>query len=197
MAIELLKDYLSDSLYTQVAEELKGKENELKLVNLADGRYVEKDKYDRAVEKSTALEAQNANTVKELAELQKSAGDNTELQKQLQEMQAKYDADTKAMNEKMLQREFEYSTDTAIKEHKAKNVKAVKALIDLDKIKGKDGAFSADLFKAEIDKVEADAPYLFESDTTATGTGGAPFAQPQGTGGQAFNFKFTPVNKTK
>ena len=197
MAYEFLKEHLGDDLYKQVVEKLKGKEGSVKLVNLADGKYVDVDKYNTAVERTTALEAQLKDTQTSLSELEKTAGDNAKLSKQIQEMQTKYDNDTKELNARMAQREFDYTLDSEIKAKNARNSKTIIPLLDTATLRKKDGTFDTDAFNAQIANIAKENPYLFKNEVQH-GAGGAPF-NPQGGQGSAsdnpFKFNFAAVNK--
>lgn len=99
---------------------------------------------------------------KQLEDLKKSAGDNEELQKQIEQLQTD-NATAKANHEsEMNQLKVEYAVEKALTGANAKNIKAVKALLDLDDAKlDKDGNVKG--LQDQIDKLVSgeDTKFLF------------------------------------
>lgn len=99
---------------------------------------------------------------KQLEDLKKSAGDNAELQKQIEQLQTD-NATAKANHEsEMNQLKVEYAVEKALTGANAKNIKAVKALLDLDDAKlDKDGNVKG--LQEQIDKLVSgeDTKFLF------------------------------------
>lgn len=99
---------------------------------------------------------------KQLEDLKKSAGDNAELQKQIEQLQTD-NATAKANHEsEMKQLKVEYAVEKALTGANAKNIKAVKALLDLDDAKlDKDGNVKG--LQEQIDKLVSgeDTKFLF------------------------------------
>lgn len=99
---------------------------------------------------------------KQLEDLKKSAGDNEELQKQIEQLQTD-NATAKANHEsEMNQLKVEYAVEKALTGANAKNIKAVKALLDLDDAKlDKDGNVKG--LQEQIDKLVSgeDTKFLF------------------------------------
>lgn len=99
---------------------------------------------------------------KQLEDLKKSAGDNEELQKQIEQLQTD-NATAKANHEsEMNQLKVEYAVEKALTGANAKNIKAVKALLDLDDAKlDKDGNVKG--LQEQIDKLvsDEDTKFLF------------------------------------
>ena len=99
---------------------------------------------------------------KQLEDLKKSAGDNAELQKQIEQLQTD-NATAKANYEsEMNQLKVEYAVEKALTGAKAKNIKAVKALLDLDDAKlDKEGNVKG--LQEQIDKLVSgeDTKFLF------------------------------------
>ena len=96
--------------------------------------FVPRDRLNEANEARKQAESQLAERDKQLTELKKTAGDNEELKKQIETLQSdnkaakeKFAADLKALK-------IDNAVSTALTVAKAKNVKAVKALLDLNKI---------------------------------------------------------------
>lgn len=99
---------------------------------------------------------------KQLEDLKKSAGDNAELQKQIEQLQSD-NATAKANHEsEMNQLKVQFAVEKALTGAKAKNIKAVKALLDLDDAKlDKDGNVKG--LQEQIDKLVSgeDTKFLF------------------------------------
>lgn len=99
---------------------------------------------------------------KQLEDLKKSASDNAELQKQIEQLQTD-NATAKANHEsEMKQLKVEYAVEKALTGANAKNIKAVKALLDLDDAKlDKDGNVKG--LQEQIDKLVSgeDTKFLF------------------------------------
>lgn len=99
---------------------------------------------------------------KQLEDLKKSAGDNAELQKQIEQLQTD-NATAKTNHEsEMNQLKVQYAVEKALTSANAKNIKAVKALLDLDDAKlDKDGNVKG--LQDQIDKLVSgeDTKFLF------------------------------------
>ncbi len=120
---EFLREVLGEDLYKQVAAKLEGNEK-IKLANLADGRYVDKAKFEKLEEENNGLKGLMDNSKAEIENLKKSLGTgDVETKNKLAELQQKYDTDTKALNERIEKREFDFALSSALRESKAKNPK--------------------------------------------------------------------------
>lgn len=73
--------------------------------------------------------------VQEMAEISKRAATAGEKAKAYEELQAKYDADIKAANERAETMEFNSKLDGKLRDKGARNLKAAKALLDVDALK--------------------------------------------------------------
>ena len=115
----------------------------------------------------TDLKAQLASRDKDLSKLQKDNKDNEELSAQLKTLQADYKTlqDTSAANLVKLQRDSAISA--FLSDSKVKNAKAVKALLDDEKIVYKDGELTG--VKEQIESLQKTEAYLFDLGTRKTG----------------------------
>lgn len=110
----------------------------------------ERDNYKSQLETATEqLKAFEGVDVKDMQ------GKITSLNKQLEDQKADFDRQT-------AERDFNDMLVNAIKDSKAKNVKAVKALLDLDAIKASNNQ-AADI-TAALEKIKEENDYLFTSD---------------------------------
>ena len=147
MKIEGMTEQMAEVISQQFAEELKG--------------YIPKTRFDEVNEAKKNAEALVKERDKQLEDVKKSTGDNEELKKQIETLQAenkasreKYEADIKRV-----QRE---NIDTLLlTENGAKNAKAVIALLDAldDKLEG-DEYKAARL--AQIQELQKSESYLFD-----------------------------------
>lgn len=153
--MEFLKDTFGEKALTfsEFENAVKGNKN-LKLANLASGDYVDKNKY---AAKEAELTAANG-TIAQLQEaVKKFDGVDIEaLKSSLQTLQSKYDADIASVKK-------DSAISIALANAKAKNIKAVKALLDESKI-SIDGDNVVGL-EDQLSKIKKDNDYLFASDT--------------------------------
>ena len=84
---------------------------------------------------NTALTSQVKERDTQIEGLKKSAGDNAELQKQIETLQADNKAKDEAHAKELTQLKIDAAVDKALTDGGAKNVKAVKALLDLSDVK--------------------------------------------------------------
>lgn len=133
---------------------------------LLDAMHAEiKGHKDAAVAAQAELKAKTD----ELAAAAKGATDAKDLQAKLDALQQKYDADTKTAAQKMADMEFGALLDGAIREHKGRNAKAIRALLDIDALKASKNQ-REDVAAAVKALAEGDDAYLF----------GAPDGKPAG-----------------
>jgi len=141
-----------------ISEELAAKAEKASLEELKG--YVEKSKHDEAVEEGKTLKAQVAERDKQLETLKASAGDNEELKKQIEDMKKQNADQEKAHKAEMAQLRLDNAIDAALTAAGAKNGKAVKALIDVSKVKlGEDGKLSG--WDDQIKAIQKSDAYLF------------------------------------
>ena len=141
-----------------ISEELAVKAEKASLEELKG--YVEKSKHDEAVEEGKTLKAQVAERDKQLETLKASAGDNEELKKQIEDMKKQNADQEKAHKAELAQLKLDNAIDAALTAAGAKNSKAVKALIDVSKVKlGEDGKLTG--WDDQIKAVQKSDAYLF------------------------------------
>lgn len=115
----------------------------------------------------TGLNTQVKDRDKQLETLKASAGDNEALTKQIADLQAENATAKKTHESEMNQLKVDFAVEKALTGAKAKNVKAVKALLDLEDAKlDKDGNVKG--LQEQIDKLTADegTKFLFDAATT-------------------------------
>lgn len=196
--LEALKEFLGDELYAQVTAKLKGHEDKVNFVNLADGGYVSKSKFDAETEKANTYKSQLEETKNQLGTLKQAAGNNEELSKKVSELQAKYDTDTAALNARLAAQDLDFSLSEKLRDASlgVRNPKTMMRLLDKAKLK-KDGEDILGL-KEQLELLKKDDATLFlsEDDGAGKGTGGAPFSPAKsasGGGNNPFSFDFVGV----
>ncbi|MGE4214853.1 MAG: phage scaffolding protein [Anaerotignaceae bacterium] len=108
-------------------------------------------------------------TKKELEEKAKTFGDNSQLQKQYDELQSQYKTETENLNKKITDTIKNSAVDMAIFKAKGKNPKAIRALIDMEKVTVKEDGTIEGLDLESIKKTDG---YLFDVETKqSVGTG--------------------------
>ena len=131
--------------------------------------FIPKDKYNEAAEAKKKLETDIQERDKQLEELKKAAGSNEELKKQIETLQAENKKAGEEWQAKMAQMQLDFAIDKALTAAKAKNAKAVKALLDMDKVKlDGDQLLGID---EQLKALQQSDPYLFgESGKVGSGT---------------------------
>lgn len=102
--------------------------------------YIEKSKYTELEIEKNQLAEGNKTLTKQLEDVKKAAGDNAELKKQIEDMQNTNKAKAKEYEESIAKLKLDNAVDIALLGAGAKNSKAVKALLNLEKaVIGDDG----------------------------------------------------------
>ena len=131
--------------------------------------FIPKDKYNEVAEAKKKLEEDIQERDNQLEQLKNAASNNEELKNQIEELQ---EANRRAAEEwqaKMAQMKLDFAIERALTTAKAKNIKAVKALLDMDKIKlDGDQLLGID---EQLKALQQSDPYLFgESGKVGGGT---------------------------
>ena len=126
--------------------------------------YIEKSKYSEIETAKKQLEEGNKTLTKQLEEIKKSAGDNAELKKQIEDMQSANKVKEKEYADSIAKLKLDNAVDLALLGAGAKNNKAVKALLNLEKaVIGADGKVAGlDEQLTALKKAE-DSSFLFET----------------------------------
>lgn len=141
--------------------------------------FIPPNRFNEVNEAKKAAEATIAERDKQLGELKKAVGDNEALKKQIETLQSenkaakeKYESDLKAI-------QLNNAVDSALQEAGARNMKAVKALLDMEKVK-----FDGEKLEGLSDQIaslrtDESSSFMFKESspkgmTPATGTNGVP-----------------------
>lgn len=106
------------------------------------------------------LQTQVGDRDKQLKKLEKAAGDNAELQKEIADLREKNEKQADEWQNKISEQSKNFSISNALRDAGAKNVKAVTALLDMDKVSVDDNGNLLGLSDQVKSLQETDA-YLF------------------------------------
>lgn len=140
----------------------------LELYNTEIKDYVPKADLDSANSENAVLKDVIKDRDNQLTAIKKSVGDNEELKKQIETLQNENKAAAQKHDAEMRQLKIDNAVETALITSRAKTSKAVRALLDMDKIDlDKDGNVTGinEQLKALVEG--EDTKYLFESATPA------------------------------
>lgn len=166
--VEVLKDVLSEELYSQVKEATKDKD--IKLADLSTGEYVGKGKYTALETQLTSTQELLTSKTAEYDKLAESAGNNAELKQQIETMKTENET---AVNELKTKYEAQLKKNTVathiIQKYRPKDVDDVMRLVDLEKVEvNKDKITGLD---EQVDSIKEKRAYYFESNTKPQATG--------------------------
>lgn len=143
--------------------------------------YVTKNQFNQKNEELKQAKESLTTMQSDIEALKKSNADNAELSKQIDELNAaqlKREEEYTAQIQKM---ELDRIVERTLLSSKVKNAKAVRALLDLEDAKVKDGTIKG--LDDQLTKLKESDPYLFESDSKPTGvTPGEPHGGQGSTG---------------
>ena len=149
-------------LKEQLAQMGLTEEQAQKIVDeVIDGNFIPKSRFNEVNEENKTLKQSVADRDKQLDDLKKSAGDNADLQQQITDLQ-KANADQKKAHEEELSRvRLENAVELALSDAKAKNIKAVKAMLDMENVKlGEDGNLSG--LAEQVEALKKSDGYMFD-----------------------------------
>lgn len=139
--------------------------------------FIPKDKFNEVAEAKKKLEVDIQERDKQLEQLKNAAGASEELKKQIEELQ---EANKKAAEEwqaKFAKMQLDFAIEKALTAAKAKNIKAVKALLDMEKVK-LDGDKLLGL-DDQLEAIKESDPYLFGDTKVGGGTNPAGAGNPE------------------
>jgi hypothetical protein len=126
-----LKDLLGEDLYNQVMQ----KTGENKIAIVSDGNWFPKEKFDQLNGDNKDLKKQLKDRDGQLSELKTKATGNEELTKQINELTEQNKQTAADYQAKLDQQSFDFALKDALSGAKAKNPKAVEALLNKESIK--------------------------------------------------------------
>lgn len=132
-----------------------------KVMDSIDGNFVTKARFNEVNEENKTLKKSVSDRDKQLEDLKKSSGDNAALQQQISDLQKANADQQKAHEAELNQLKLDNAVEVAISGAKAKNSKAVKAMLDMSKIKvGEDGKLYG--FDEQIEALKKSDVYMFD-----------------------------------
>lgn len=139
------------------------------------GKMIPKSRLDEKIAEVNDYKQQLADRDTQLTELQSKATGNEELQEQIQALQQQNEQVKTEYQQQLQQKEFDFALTEALRDAKAKNPKAVKALLDTETVKFVDGKLIG--LDEQLTALKMSDDYLFTSDKLKGGTpplGGTP-----------------------
>ena len=111
-----------------------------KVMESLDGNFVTKARFNEVNEELKTAKKSISDRDKQLEDLKKSSGDNADLKKQIEDLQKQNADQKKAHDAEIAALKLDNALETALTAAGAKNTKAVRALLDMTKVKlGEDG----------------------------------------------------------
>lgn len=153
-----LKELLGEELYTQVME----KAGDHKIDIVSNGQWIPKAKFDELNESVKEYKQQLKTRDQQLEGLKAKAAGHEDLQKQIADLQAKNQQIQQEYEAKIQQQQFDFALESALRDAKAKNPKAVKALLNTEAIKLVDGQLAG--LEEQIKSLKETDDYLFVPD---------------------------------
>lgn len=124
--------------------------------------YVSKAQFNTKNEELKVLRGDSKKLNEELEKLKTASAGSEDLKAQIEKLQLERQESEKAMQEKLSMAQRDYHIDLALVNAKAKNTKAVKALLDMDKLKLEDDKLVG--IDEQLELLVKDSPYLFGSE---------------------------------
>lgn len=180
-----LKEILGEELYKQVTEKLGDKK-----IMIDDGNFIPKSRFNEVNEAKKELDKLLKERDMQLEQLSKNNKDSEELTKQIKDLQALNKQTADEYENKISKMQFDHALDGALTGAKCKNIKALKALLDIENIKYQDGKLEG--LQDQLNTLKESDGYLFDLEQAPGGRGFNPQGggEPKETG---FNFNFQPI----
>nr|DAW12745.1 MAG TPA: minor structural protein [Caudoviricetes sp.] len=130
-----------------------------------NGKYIPKERFDEVNTKKQQLETSVAERDRQLEDLKKSTGDVETLKKQIETLQNENKTKEETYKTELSNLKKTNALDLALAGAKVKNNKAIKALLDSEKIKLKDDGTLEGLTE-QLEAIKKTDAYLFEETQT-------------------------------
>lgn len=158
--MEFLKKLFEDGALTW--EQFVSLTSEMKLVDLKEGNYVSKEKYESLLDEKTKLSEQLTDRDKQLNDLKKL--DPEKMQEKIKELEEANKKVSDDFKKEIHQNKVNSAIEIALNKANAKNLKAVRALLNIDidsAVFGDDGTLQG--LDEAINGIKSSDSYLFES----------------------------------
>jgi Phage minor structural protein GP20 len=151
-----LKELLGEELYQQVVQ----KAGDQKIAVVSDGNWIPKDKFNEKNDEAKAFKKQLEDRDKQLQDLSQKAAGNETLLKQIEDLQNANKKATDDFQAQLNQQAFDFALKDALSGAKAKNPKAVEALLNRESIKLEDEKLTG--LDEQLKALKESDAYLFE-----------------------------------
>lgn len=136
-----------------------------KVMDALDGNFVTKTRFNEINEENKTLKKSVSDRDKQLEDLKKSSGDNAALQQQISDLQKQNADQQRAHDEELARLKLDNAVEIALSGAKARNGKAVRAMLDMSKVKiSEDGKLSG--FDEQIEALKKSDSYMFDEQQT-------------------------------
>lgn len=163
MDISILKQHLGEELYGQVSARLEAVEG-LSVINLSDGSWVPKARFEEERGKVKSLSQSNATLTHDLEEARKESGGLIPLKEQLTKLQS----DLTERDNRIATMQRSGKVLESIRAAKARNPETVLRLIDMSKIsEDKDGKLTG--VEEQLEALKTSDPYFFQAASDGRG----------------------------
>lgn len=153
--MDKLKELLGEELFGQVKEKIGDK----KLFVAEGEEFVPQSRLTEMSNQNKELKNQLKERDNQLADLSKKATGNEDLTKQINELTEKNKSMVADYEAKILARERDYALESALRDTGARNIKALRGLLDDSKITFAEGKLSG--LNEQVDAIRKSDAYLF------------------------------------
>lgn len=157
-----LKELLGDDLYAQVVE----KAGDQKIDIVSNGQWFPKERFDAVNNEKKELKSQLDERDQQLSTLQKQAKGNEELQNAIEQLQEENKKVSEEYQQKLDKQAFDFAIESALRDAKAKNIKAVKANLNIDGLKLSDDKVIG--LDEQLSALKESDSYLFEAENDSS-----------------------------
>lgn len=131
-----------------------------KVMDSLDGDFVTKARFNEVNEENKTLKKSVSDRDKQLEDLKKASGDNADLKKQIEDLQNANKEQQKAHEAELTQLKLDNAIDSSLTAAGAKNLKAVRAMLDTSAFKlADDGSVTG--LKEALAAVQKSDSYMF------------------------------------
>lgn len=170
-----LKEIIGEELFKQLPAEKQKELAEQNLEDVSGGAYIPKERFDEVNKEAKEYKKQVATRDEQISNLKTEYKDVEGLKEKVSTLEEENTKKAKEYEDSLKQIKFNNVLDNELKGANAKNTKALKALLDMEKIK-LDGDTLIGL-KDQLDALKKESEYLFEKEikgTSSFNTGGSP-----------------------
>lgn len=158
-----MKDFLTNLFGAEAVTE----DNFAKFTTELSKRFVAKADFNSKLEEIKGLNTQITERDNQLKELKKSAGDNEELKTQIEKLQTENKTAKETYEKEIAGLKFNNALELKLTESGAKSSKALKALLDLEKITFENDTFSG--LDEQLESLKTEYDYMFGEKQSSTG----------------------------